>query len=427
MATILEFSFFDFFLPWLGADTYLLYAPVCRMWQKAYPSAITHPRHLFESRGAYDRLVRYAGDRLCVYAARFCADPAILAQITVDPRDGPKPLYEAIVYGNIPFIEWIYASFPKITHEYTFYKNIGKGGHKAVVEWFIENCGHAFDPTAFSAERGLVAGAIEKPIKADFIKWMSTFYPSVVSTFLIMVAQGGAAPDTALLFRERWPGFETRMVEQAIAYRRFDMLAFLYDHDFPMIAHSMWRTLAAARRDETMYQQAIGVGAATWIRGACADVCKIVYCRSPGASARDEVAWAVDHGADIGLNHMLPLVVWHKDGPLLEWLLQRVIDDQMSAAYNAAITNFSIDQLEFVYNAGVPFVDYQIYYVLIPKSFMDYHIRWIPVFLWLLDHGCPMDSFSDLIDTDYAIAHPLATAWLVANSASILARPCVGR
>lgn len=95
--------FHDQLMPFLGEDTYLLYAPVCRGWSKAYTAKVTNPRHLFADLDTFTRHKEDMWDCVTLFAARYATDPAILELFE---RGDVELAIEAIKYGNVASYEW---------------------------------------------------------------------------------------------------------------------------------------------------------------------------------------------------------------------------------------------------------------------------------------------------------------------------------
>lgn len=95
--------FRDMILPFLGEDTYLLYAIVCRGWSKAYGTKVTNPRYLFIDAHVFHFYKEDMWDRVSVFAARYASDQDILKLFD---RDDIKLATEAIKYGNASGYNW---------------------------------------------------------------------------------------------------------------------------------------------------------------------------------------------------------------------------------------------------------------------------------------------------------------------------------
>lgn len=162
-------DFRDLILPWLGRDTYLLYAPVCRTWAAAYPEPITHPKHLVADVEMFTRHRDDMGDMAATFVARHAQDTDVFALVE---RDDDLTT-EAIKYGNMIAFNWFWSGIYDDVHEailtsgrVEFFKfldedeiyeddwsHVGKSGNLEAIEWFTRQDFHFEDasPAAVGA------------------------------------------------------------------------------------------------------------------------------------------------------------------------------------------------------------------------------------------------------------------------------------
>lgn len=165
-------GFRDLILPWLGADTYFLYAPVCREWSAAYANKVTHPRHLVADCSTYQRLRREIGVNVDTYAARYAGADVLalfpekneialldeaakfgnLAAVerfrhsTFRPDEKSKLMIIAAEYGRINVLDYLFPGYPltDIDIGSDEIEAAARGGQIKVLEW-IEAKGWVFD------------------------------------------------------------------------------------------------------------------------------------------------------------------------------------------------------------------------------------------------------------------------------------------
>lgn len=159
----MEYVNFQYFiLPWVGKDTYLLYAPVCRAWAAAYAGAtVTHPRHLVADCATYQRFCTL--DCIDIYAARYAPED-VLALIptsnsihlggeaavfdnvagvsrfrSVPHRCEYDMMILAIKYGCMSVISYLFADYDLDNYIYSDEVNTAaSAGRVEVLEWLEE-------------------------------------------------------------------------------------------------------------------------------------------------------------------------------------------------------------------------------------------------------------------------------------------------
>lgn len=104
--------FHDFVMPWLGKDTYLLYAPVCRRWAAAFDKPVTHPRYAvadLETFLGYEDTLLEVDEP--VFVARYATDPRLLSLFPVSYELAIEAAGAGNVAGVKRFIDPVILNF----------------------------------------------------------------------------------------------------------------------------------------------------------------------------------------------------------------------------------------------------------------------------------------------------------------------------
>lgn len=230
-------SFQELILPWLGEDTWILYAPVCREWAAAYGGAtVTHPRHVLASLALFKRYRRYfnlndpaaTSEKEALYIARYGAIDVLRACKISDKRLAR----EAAEYGNAPAV--LHFGSPLSTEDAVLAGLAAKGGHLSVLRLFDIMAFDEIDIEVIFYELGRMG---DKSILEE----MRDRYPDDLKPCAEMSFAQGAAYKNHLHVLE-WLGHKNFSIVNAAAHGgHLELVQLLVARGYPLRAESACR------------------------------------------------------------------------------------------------------------------------------------------------------------------------------------------